>query len=76
MADTHDDATLTGGSLGTPSQTIGPYTLIQLLGSGGMGEVWRAEQSEPLRRTVALKLIKAGMDTQAKERAASAQKPK
>jgi eukaryotic-like serine/threonine-protein kinase len=48
-----------------PGQSIGPYHLIERLGSGGMGEVWRAEQSEPIRRTVALKLIKAGMDTRA-----------
>ncbi|HMK29352.1 MAG TPA: serine/threonine-protein kinase [Terriglobales bacterium] len=44
---------------------IGPYLLVKLLGEGGMGEVWLAEQTEPLRRTVALKLIKAGMDTRA-----------
>jgi len=42
---------------------IGPYQLLQLIGSGGMGEVWLAEQTEPVRRRVALKLIKAGMDT-------------
>jgi eukaryotic-like serine/threonine-protein kinase len=41
---------------------IGPYRLLQLIGEGGMGEVWLAEQLEP-RRKVALKLIKAGMDT-------------
>src|SRR5690348_9422403 len=45
------------------SVTIGPYRLLQKLGEGGMGEVWLAEQSQPLRRRVALKLIKAGMDT-------------
>jgi non-specific serine/threonine protein kinase/serine/threonine-protein kinase len=44
--------------------TIGPYRLIQRLGHGGMGEVWLAEQREPVRRRVAIKLIKAGMDTQ------------
>src|SRR5271156_2457543 len=44
---------------------IGPYRLLQLLGEGGMGEVWLAEQKSPIRRTVALKLIKAGMDTKA-----------
>ncbi|MFO0972570.1 MAG: serine/threonine-protein kinase [Phycisphaerae bacterium] len=42
---------------------IGPYTILQPLGEGGMGAVYLAEQSEPIRRRVALKLIKVGMDT-------------
>jgi serine/threonine protein kinase/tetratricopeptide (TPR) repeat protein len=42
---------------------IGPYKLLQLLGEGGMGSVWVAEQSAPVKRRVALKLIKAGMDS-------------
>src|ERR1700730_8353082 len=42
---------------------IGPYHLLQLIGQGGMGEVWLAEQRQPVRRRVAIKLIKAGMDT-------------
>jgi non-specific serine/threonine protein kinase/serine/threonine-protein kinase len=42
---------------------LGPYRLLQKVGEGGMGEVWRAEQGEPLRRQVAIKVIKAGMDT-------------
>jgi eukaryotic-like serine/threonine-protein kinase len=42
---------------------IGRYHLLQKIGEGGMGEVWLAEQKEPVRRRVALKLVKAGMDT-------------
>ena len=44
---------------------IGPYRLVARLGQGGMGEVFLAEQSEPIRRRVALKVIKQGMDTRA-----------
>ena len=47
----------------TIGMVIGPYRLLQIAGQGGMGEVWLAEQKEPVRRRVALKLIKAGMDT-------------
>src|SRR5450755_90971 len=42
---------------------IGPYRILQLVGEGGMGEVWLAEQVEPIRRRVAVKVIKVGMDT-------------
>ncbi len=42
---------------------IGPYTLLESIGEGGFGEVWMAEQRSPLRRRVALKIIKAGMDS-------------
>jgi eukaryotic-like serine/threonine-protein kinase len=60
-----DDKTLSQDAVEAYFTSIGPYRLIQMLGVGGMGEVWRAEQTEPLHRTVALKLIKAGMDTRA-----------
>jgi serine/threonine protein kinase len=42
---------------------IGPYKLCQLIGEGGMGVVYAAEQAEPIKRTVALKIIKPGMDS-------------
>lgn len=64
MSDVPDDETVSAHT-GVPSSSIGPYRLTQLLGLGGMGEVWRAEQTHPFHRTVALKLIKAGMDTRA-----------
>jgi len=47
-----------------PASQIGPYKLIEQIGAGGMGSVWVAKQSEPIKRTVAIKLIKAGMDSQ------------
>ncbi len=42
---------------------IGPYKILQVLGEGGMGIVFEAEQTEPMTRRVALKVIKLGMDT-------------
>ena len=47
-----------------PGTQIGPYKLLQQIGEGGMGVVYVAEQREPVRRRVALKIIKPGMDTQ------------
>lgn len=44
-------------------QQIGPYKLLHLLGEGGMGTVYLAEQREPVHRRVALKIIKAGTDS-------------
>jgi serine/threonine protein kinase len=42
---------------------VGPYKLLEKIGEGGMGEVWVADQLEPIKRRVALKLIKPGMDS-------------
>src|ERR687885_774767 len=42
---------------------IGPYKLIEQIGEGGMGTVWMAQQQEPVKRLVAVKLVKAGMDS-------------
>ena len=42
---------------------VGPYKLLERIGEGGMGEVWVADQQAPLKRRVALKLIKPGMDS-------------
>ncbi len=50
-------------ALEIPGTAIGPYKLLQAIGEGGMGTVYMAEQTQPVRRTVALKLIKAGMDS-------------
>jgi len=72
-----DDATVTGddtlpdgaassGHGGINEQAgdvIGSYTLLKPIGEGGMGTVWEAEQHEPIHRKVALKVVKAGMDT-------------
>jgi serine/threonine protein kinase len=52
-----------GPSEAVPGTVIGSYSLLQSIGQGGMGEVWLAEQKQPVRRRVAVKLIKAGMDT-------------
>jgi serine/threonine protein kinase len=48
-----------------PGDMIGPYRLLEPVGSGGFGVVWKAERTEPFRQTVAIKVIKAGMDTHA-----------
>jgi serine/threonine protein kinase len=57
------EETITLSSTGETARTIGSYHLLQKIGEGGMGEVWVAEQHKPIHRRVALKLIKAGMDT-------------
>lgn len=50
-------------SLDQIGHRIGPYTIVELIGEGGFGTVYLAEQSVPVRRQVALKIIKPGMDT-------------
>src|SRR5262245_14812677 len=48
--------------LESPAQ-IGPFHILELIGEGGMGSVYRAEQHDPIHRIVAIKVIKLGMDT-------------
>ena len=55
--------TRTSASGSDPIGGFGPYRFLQRLGEGGMGEVWLAEQLRPVRRHVAIKIVKAGMDT-------------
>src|SRR3954447_16756275 len=46
-----------------PGTVIGPYKLLQQIGEGGMGTVFLAEQTRPVQRQVAVKVIRAGMDS-------------
>src|SRR5206468_11827213 len=46
-----------------PGTIVGRYKLLEQIGEGGMGSVWMAQQTEPVKRLVAVKLIKAGMDS-------------
>jgi serine/threonine protein kinase/tetratricopeptide (TPR) repeat protein len=58
-----DDSAPPGLAAEAPGQWVGPYRLLQEIGEGGMGTVWMAEQEHPVRRRVALKVIKPGMDS-------------
>ena len=61
--DSKGNITTDPGIADLTGQTVGRYHLVRLLGSGGMGDVYLAEQKEPIRRRVAVKVIKLGMDT-------------
>jgi len=61
-----DDSSI-GGGVATSSQRrpeqVGPYRIVELIGEGGMGEVYKAERRHPIRQTVAVKIIKLGFDS-------------
>src|SRR5262245_167862 len=57
------DATIDHPAAEGPGTVIGPYKLLEQIGEGGFGIVFMAEQTQPIRRKVALKILKAGMDT-------------
>jgi serine/threonine protein kinase/tetratricopeptide (TPR) repeat protein len=68
LSDSTIDVAAVAGLAGTtvelrPGDMVGPYRLIEPIGEGGFGSVYRAEQERPIRREVALKVIKLGMDT-------------
>ncbi len=64
MGKSHAGATLDNpAQIDGPGTAIGRYELLELIGEGGMGLVYLAEQKEPVRRKVALKIIKPGMDS-------------
>jgi serine/threonine protein kinase len=58
-----DDTTFVESALENTGTVVGRYKLLERIGEGGMGVVYMAEQTEPIRRKVALKIIKPGMDT-------------
>src|SRR6476660_6181556 len=60
----HEAATIVPSPITeTPGTVIGPYKLLQQLGEGGFGVVFMAEQEQPVRRMVALKIIKPGLNS-------------
>jgi serine/threonine protein kinase/tetratricopeptide (TPR) repeat protein len=64
-ATVHSDPGGAPGDERAGSLVAGRYRLLEMVGEGGMGTVWAAEQVQPVRRKVAVKLIKAGMDSRA-----------
>jgi len=65
LAEGQPEATARGIASEQPGSRVGPYRILELLGEGGFGSVFIAEQLEPVRRRVALKIVKLGMDTRA-----------
>jgi non-specific serine/threonine protein kinase/serine/threonine-protein kinase len=59
----HDETILAQAAIIDPPPVVPGYRIIQKIGEGGMGEVWLARQDEPIQRDVAIKIVKAGMDT-------------
>ncbi len=59
----HVEISCAGTSAEMEGRAIGPYQIVRELGTGGMGAVYEASQEQPVRRTVALKVIRPGMDT-------------
>ena len=62
-ADAGDSTVTLNPAPASPGTMIGPYRLLRQIGEGGMGLVYHAQQTHPIRRDVALKLIKPGMDS-------------
>src|SRR5690242_5339502 len=58
-----DEAVADRAIVEKPGTRIGPYRIVSLIGEGGFGSVYLAEQEQPVRRRVALKVVKLGMDT-------------
>src|SRR3954468_1137510 len=62
-----DDETVEAPTLRKPThelpESIGPFRILERIGEGGMGVIYKAEQRSPVRRGVGLKVIKLGMDT-------------
>src|SRR5262245_45287305 len=58
-----EERSVADSAQGLSGAVIGPYKLIEQIGEGGMGTVWMAQQTEPVKRLVAVKVIKPGMDS-------------